>query len=496
MLLGKDECLANQRKMHFLLGFNSTTPKSSPDSNNGKSVSKRKGLNKKTSNIISVVLIAVIIVSCFALYLRLPSEIPPGENPGASTSPTLTPNPTDSTSTPPPQSNVTPEPTATPTKKPPTPSDNSWKIVTNANGNLTSVEWKKIATYAWNYFVSGVNSTTGLPGSGSEFSAFTDWDIGMYLQAIMDAQKLGVISQNGTGGASERIDKIMVFLETRELTNQSYPYWFYTSLGTVYHEFSNKSTSQVDVADTGRLLIALNNLKSFDNSIASRVDNFVYNNFHNRSDYAALVPGLKAESQTSKDLYAYCVVSGFACFWPTELSNAPNTILNNILSADTITYGNVTLPKSNLMTEPLYSTLFELNAPPELYTLTNKVYAAHETYYTLNGKYRAFSEGITTTSDWAYEWTVFGDKMWVIKVNGEDSDMSPMIYTKTAFCFLAVHNSSYAKNLAIYLESVLKAPIDGYNSGVDEARNIIEDNTLHTNGLIIEAAWYAVRQNP
>ena len=59
-----------------------------------------------------------------------------------------------------------------------------------------------MADNAWAYFSTGigVDSTTGLPyAGGAGFKAFTDWDLGAYIQAVIDAQEIGMINSTGHG---------------------------------------------------------------------------------------------------------------------------------------------------------------------------------------------------------------------------------------------------------------------------------------------------------
>jgi hypothetical protein len=218
----------------------------------------------------------------------------------------------------------------------------------------------------------------------------------------------------------------------------------------------------------------------------------VYNTNGDRSNYAAFVPTLKAEAQASNSIYSYYCISGFAGFWPKELSNAPATIINNMLASGNVSYGNITLPRAKLTGEPLYCAIFEIkNNPAQLYTIAQQVYNAHEAYYNTTGLYRAFSEGPTLTSNWAYEWVVNDNQVWAIKIDNTDSDMPPIIYTKTAFSFLALYNSTFAKNMVSYLENQLEPPTAGYYSGVDENGDKLSSTGLHTNGVILAAARYA-----
>ena len=138
---------------------------------------------------------------------------------------------------------------------------------------LNSTVWMKVAANAWAYFKPnvGVDPNTGLPyAGGTTFTGFTDWDLGVYIQAIIDAQKIGLIGNDGAWGSNARIDKVLTFLETRDLNNNSYPYQFYDA--TTGKDDSTMSGPEiVDIVDTGRLFVALNNLINFNSSLAARV---------------------------------------------------------------------------------------------------------------------------------------------------------------------------------------------------------------------------------
>ena len=75
------------------------------------------------------------------------------------------------------------------------------------------------------------------------------------------------------------MEKVVSFLETRELNaTTGYPYWFYdATTGLDDHVHSDVAGGAVDVVDTGRLFVALNNLKAFNTSLAQRIDNIVLN---------------------------------------------------------------------------------------------------------------------------------------------------------------------------------------------------------------------------
>ncbi len=164
---------------------------------------------------------------------------------------------------------------------------------------INSTVWMQVAANAWQYFQPGVgvDSNTGLPyaGGATGFHYFTDWDLGVYIQAVIDANKTGLIGNDGAWGSSARLEKVVRFLETREVNaTTGYPFWFYdATTGLDYHALSDLSTDTVDVVDTGRLFVALNNLRAFNSSLAPRINNIALNGqLYGRSNYTALVPSI------------------------------------------------------------------------------------------------------------------------------------------------------------------------------------------------------------
>ena len=508
--------LVNYKKLRFLLGLRFISPKTSLETEDKKGFfkSNRLRFSKQEKGIIVFAIIVILLLSFFTFLPRANQSTP-------------SPQPTDSPIASP---SDTPQETTNPTHKPNIGSqisniltgisDGITQVFTppKAPGTIESAEtmnstvWRAVAANAWQYFQPGigVDPNTGLPrNGGTDSTTFTDWDLGVYIQAVIDAQKIGLIGTDGDWNSSARLETVVKFLETRELNETThYPYWFYQAVdGKDYHKNSDLATSTVDGVDTGRLFVALNNLRNFNSSLAPRINDIVLNKgpYHNRSDYSVLVPAIKAESLYSTSIYAYYVASGFASFWPNELSNATSTILNNIrVRGTTTTSENVTLPLADILGDPLYCSVFETSNSSQLMVIAQQVYLAHEAYYnatlqaTGQGQYRAFSEGSSLSTHWAYEWVVLSDgRTWVVlDEQYHDYNISPMIYTKIAMSFLAIYNTTYAHDMVVYLERTLPDPINGYSEGVDESGAQLTGVGLNTNGMIIGAAKYAIQNNP
>ncbi len=233
--------------------------------------------------------------------------------------------------------------------------------------------WLRLANNAWKYFQPGVavDSITGLHGAGLGYPYFTDWDLGVYIQSIIAVNRLGILSAGGTWGADARFNKILTFLQIRQLASNGLPYeWYQSANGNPY------VADQQNAADAGELLAALNNLRVFRPELAETINSIVYN----RTNYAPLEQAIDALTN-SKNLYDYYVASAFAGFWPSRFSTLASSILNNIVSAPTISTYGVTLPTSKLMCEPLLLSVFNLAPNGKLNGLAEQVYFAHEARY-------------------------------------------------------------------------------------------------------------------
>ena len=413
------------KKIRFLLGSRFGSLHASLEVDGKKGCNNYLRVNKKAKGLIVFAIIAILLVSVFAF-------LPKGNN--------TTPDTPQSTDVPVPSSNNTPYPTNNPTVKP-LPSNPFSQIpsvisgigtdlgqvfappkdpgIIESAGTMNSSVWRQVAANAWQYFQpgTGVDPNTGLPRAGGTDSPdFTDWDLGVYIQAVIDANKTGLIGTDGDWTASARLERVVKFLETRDLNQWGYPFWFYQAKdGKDYKVNSDTASSPVDGADTGRLFVALNNLKAFNSSLAPRINSLVTGP-GNRSDYAALVPSIKADSLYSTNIYSYYIASGFASFWPTELGNATTQILNNIRSAGTVkTPEGASLPLAAILGDPLFCAVFETTNNPQLMAIAQQVYTAHEMYYNVIGNYRAFSEGGSLSTLWAYEWVVLSDgRTWTV----------------------------------------------------------------------------------
>ena len=351
--------------------------------------------------------------------------------------------------------------------------------------------WLRLANNAWKYYQPGVavDSTTGLHSAGLGYPYFTDWDLGIYIQAIIDASHLGILSNTGSWGADDRLSKIMSFLQTRQLSSNGLPYvWYQSANGNPY------VTEEQNAADAGELLVALNNLRIFRPDLADSINNIVFT----RTNYVPLEQAVDSLTN-SKNLYDYYVANGFAGFWPSRFTSLASSILNNIVSAPTISTYGMSLPTSKLACEPLLLSVFNLDPNVKLNGLADIVSLAHEARYSATGKFAAFSEGNTGLDNpaYVYEWVVKEDgSTWTIDDGAVNVGIVPIIYFKAAVGLLAISDSTFTENMVSYIESKLPTPSSGYSDGVDENGRVATSDIDKTNGMIIQAASYAINNLP
>jgi hypothetical protein len=368
-------------------------------------------------------------------------------------------------------------------------------LLPTSNSNQTQTTdsrayWLDLATKAWQFFEPGqaVNTQTGLHGAGLGWPYFTEWDLGTYLQAMLDAKQLGILQDNGQWGFNNRVSKIIDFLKTRQLTNSSVPYLMYDSrTGEPYQDAPSFCI------DEGKLYMALYNLKNVKPNLAQDIDYIV----KVRNNNTEIVPNPEIWLN-STDLYCYYIANAFRVFQFEGWDNVQSSIINTIVSQPNVTTYGVELPSAHICSEPLLETVFEVKPQDSKFDwLLSHVYQAHEARYEATGHYTAFSEGNTgllgsNDPTYVYEFVVDRDgSTW--KVTPE---VTPVAYFKVAVGFQAIFNTEYTKSMVEYMSGILHSSSSGFQDGVDENGRVVDTYIDRTNGLIIAAANYAIEKLP
>jgi hypothetical protein len=341
-------------------------------------------------------------------------------------------------------------------------------------------DWLDWAKIAWKYFEPGVgvDAKTGLHYARIDWHRFTDWDLGVYISAIIDAEKLGLIMRDGPWGSNYRFEKVLSFLETRPITSNKLPYAQYDSTtGGVPKDIGNKTAHP---SDSAKLLLALDDLRHFRPDLAPRINSIIarYNfELFAYSDYFA-----------SDDIYPFYAAQGYWAFGFTtpKLKNLED--LGDGINIDI--YGEK-IPKAWITSEPLILAFLE-NRTNNLYRIyMDKVFLVQQKRYELTGKLTAFSEGsYPAPYHYVYEWIVTGNgERWVVW-SGKNINEPEVVYTKIAFAFHAIYSNRYTR---ILIERVLPLATEkGFLEGIMEDGRIVEVLNDKTNGMILQAARYSI----
>lgn len=347
--------------------------------------------------------------------------------------------------------------------------------------------WLSLAKKAWQFFEPGqaLNTQTGLHSASLDWPYFTEWDLGTYIQTMLDARKLGILQDSGQWGFDNRIGKIIEFLKNRQLTNNNVPYLIYDSrTGEPYQDTPSFSI------DEGKLYLALYKLSEIRPGLKQDITNIV----KVRTNNTDLVPDPKSWLY-STDLYCYYIAHAFKAWQFEGWNDVPSSIMGTILSQPNITTYGVKLPSAHICSEPMLATTFEVNPQDARFDwLASQVYLAHEARYMATGHYTAFSEGNTGYGNpsYVYEFVVdnYGST-WRVEPR-----TTPIAFLKVAVGFHAIVNTEYSKNLVGYINKTLPASSGGFQEGVDENGRVVYSHIDRTNGLIISAARYVIDNFP
>jgi len=344
-------------------------------------------------------------------------------------------------------------------------------------------QWNDWARIAWGYFQPGVgvNPNTGLHYATAGWHFFTDWDIGIYIKAIVDAEKLGILPREGDWGADYRLEKVLSFLEIRELTPDRIPYVQYDA-----EKFGERSSyigeTTAHPSDCANLLLALDDLRRFRPELAPRINSLVTRyNFQKLAEDSYF---------SGNDVYPSYVAQGYWAFGYSTPKLKPLESLGGGAFVDV--YGE-SLPKARVTSEPFALAILEDRSTSLYRTYADRILSAQQKRYEATQKLTAFSEGVYWRPHYyVYEWIVHAiGETWVVYGGSGKINAVPIAYTKIAIAFHAIYNSQYTSLLVSEL-APLQAGASGFYEGRSEEdpRGVLDVLSDKTNGMILAAARY------
>jgi hypothetical protein len=350
--------------------------------------------------------------------------------------------------------------------------------------NISSSQWLAWASKGWRYFQPGVgvDQNTGLSSAGYGYHYFTEWDLGTYIFAILDAEQLGIVPVSGTWGSTYRFNKIMDFISLRQLTSNNVAYlWYDATTG------SPAFSGETNAADLGFLLNAMYHLKQQHPEYGSTIDRIFAPGGRENIAYFASNPNLWGGS----NVYVWLTAHGFKFFGYDTYPGVANAlrILQNILTGPQVSTYGISLPKADLTSEPLLLAAFTLPAETGFAGLLLNVALAQQNRKLATGKFTGFSEG-NAENLYTYEW--------IVQSNGATWStvpaVTPVAYIKVAFGFYALYGLQYYKDLLNFVNASFTGYdyAYGYWDGVNESGNVQGTLIDRTQGILLAAARYAV----
>jgi len=364
---------------------------------------------------------------------------------------------------------------------------------------ISTSQWSQWASIAWRYYQPsvGVNANTGISQAKLDWPYATDWDLGGYIVATIHARRLGLVGYGGPWGFSDRINRVLQFLENRQLGTygsvSGWPYWAYSSV-----DRSPLVTGFTNWSDHGRLLYALDMLRKYDPSTDARVSGIIQ-----RSKAASDVMA----GQVPINYYGYVVAQGYAAFGYDE-----SAVISGFENwgGGYVDVEGISLPAVETTSEPILHGILELELGGRFFELATSVFGAQRARWVRTGGLTAWSEGLYNPSPtYIYEWVVDSEvphRPWVIRSAADWSELSilPLMYVKVAFGFMAIFGEdSYTSGLVAAASSLIhssygfgEATFENGQSAItlwgSETRGFYTDKT---NQLIIAAAFYVCAMN-
>lgn len=361
-------------------------------------------------------------------------------------------------------------------------------------------DWNSWAATAWAYYAPGVgvNSNTGLHRATLSWTCAGDWDFGTYIFAIIYARRLGLIADSGTWQFNDRIQKVLNFLLNRPLLpGTTTPYLAYRwDVINPYQACPGTGSSPTDAADSGRLLGALDALRTFNSAYLTQV-NSVFT--RSKSTYDQF------SSCNGPSYYGYLYCEGYRAFgYNVDVFSA----LDNY-AGGYVTVNGQSLPEINTLSEPLVLEILEEHPSATFLDFANRAYLAQMGRWNGgSGPLTAWSEGNYAPSPaYIYEWVIVRTETWQTWILADATastiyNVQPIAYTKVAFSYLAIFGEN-AYTLALVDAAKQLTSSRGFGEATFEngasAISLWGFNTGgfysdKTNYFVLAAAAYAILQ--
>ncbi|WP_225028371.1 DUF3131 domain-containing protein [Xinfangfangia pollutisoli] len=369
---------------------------------------------------------------------------------------------------------------------------------------LTASE-QAAAAIAWRYFQNNISPQTGLVASVDGYPSTTMWETGGLLDAILSAERLGLI---GPDEAEARLTLALDSLLHLPLTEAGLPNKAYDirDLAMVtYKNEPSKAGIGWSALDLGRLMAALTAVRAAHPDLAGPVQALI-----GRWDLAQLLvageltggtisqTGTIAyqEGRIGYEQYAAKAMLGFALDATAALDVTGQLVPRQ--AQGIAVPGDSRLNKNQVpalvTSEPYLLDGLEFGFDARSHLLASQLYRAQERRFAETGIPTAVSEGhITEAPYFAYATVWGGGQDWaVLTLDGTRMDSRRTLSTKAAFGWDALFDTAYTARLVDEV-AALNDPARGWMEGRYEADGTPNSAiTANTNAMVLTALAYRV----
>ena len=377
-------------------------------------------------------------------------------------------------------------------------------LLASSSWETDAVALQHDAKIAWQYFENWSKRGHGMVPATSYFEngklqgypLVTMWDVATYINAIVSARLLGLISANTFESAAE---KTLALLKNSNLTfaGGQLPKIEIT-VGAL-----PVSRNGFDSADTGRLLTSLkilNNMLGDAKDIANLVSKWNFSNVIN--DRALMNVDDNRRLKFQPNSYSHYAVQGYR-LWGIGVDDIYERAEGNFDHVAKQALYEEVAERGRIATEPNTTRLIEIGDDVATGFLCNILLAAQIKRFENVGKLTCVSEGILDETPWfTYQACQFNgsfDEQWAIDTSSTENsaivaskgDRLRTVSTKGCFMWHAVRPGRYSKQLLSFARENARTKNIGFASNIYEtSQKATYCSDVNTNGLILEALTF------
>lgn len=356
------------------------------------------------------------------------------------------------------------------------------------------------ARIAWTYFQNNTNAVTGLVNSVDKYPSTTMWETGSYFNAVISAQKLGLIDKTE---AVARISKALNSLKSVRLFDGILPNKAYNVETLELVDYTNKASEKGlgwSALDIGRIVSTLaiveHNLPELTPQVADLMSLWDLSKMAQGGQLVGgnVIEGATREDQEGRVGYEQYVAKSMMLFgydmskayhvedhlMVKQVEDQPIPVDNRLHRGSTPAF---------TVSEPYIFDGLEFGFDSRSHEFATAIYKAQEGRYRNSGVLTAVTEGHVDQAPYFVYATVWGggDPWAVMSFKGDRFDSLRTVSTKVAFAWDALFRTDYSKTLMQAI-APLGDPARGWPEGVYEANGKTNGSvTANTNAIVLAA---------